>query len=539
MKTSGRCTRRLIATGALWVSLLLSACGGSGGLPDGTLSSDDSPPPVTGATYYLDANAGDDANDGSQAKPWRTFKKALASVRAGDLVLMNSGNYGTLVAGRTKDQNLNYGDWALPRDEFSDWVTFKAAPGQEPHVTKVDFGTLNTKAATANRLSVQLAFSVKGQCDVYIHLEGLVIEDGVNILGCRHITIKNSKIHRVGDLSGSVSNLDNKAGVSIMNGQYITLARNEITHTSIGIAAATYDLRVLRNEIHHNSHDGLRVWGGDNWLIEGNRIHDLDDGVDDEDATNLGINWNRHSDGIQIWTLKDVTNNVTIRGNLFYHIEAMGIMFQQSDIPDRRFANWTVENNIFGPVGGSLLHFGTTIDGQFTYRHNTILYAPQDAWTSIYPTNLATGAERRMTGQRYHVAWWPGCTGEAYIYNNIFADGSQAKVYSGLKSSFSGHNLYRLSTGRTLSRGEFVSATLPYPAINGNIQDDIEAHGIPGVPGPTSAAIDAGTRIGSDAATRLPTQLDLDFNSGVRDVRPDLGAFEVQGRTPPAEVFAR
>ncbi len=496
-------------------------------------------PPV-GTTYHLDAVNGSDEGDGSAGSPWKTFKKALFSVQSGDTVLLYTGDYGRLVAGRTKDENVIWGDFALPLAHFTDWVTFKPAPGQTPRATQIDFGTRNTTELTSNNLSVQLPFTVKGNVDLFIRIEGLIIEDGVKILGGKHIEIAKCTINRVGDLSGSVANLDNKLGVNISNGRYITIRDNDITHVSIGIGAASHDLALVGNRIHHISHDGIRVWGGENWLIEGNWIHNLDDGVRDPDLPRYaGVSWNRHADGIHIWTLTDATHNLTVRGNVFYHIESMGVMLNASTLTGRNYSNFVFENNVFGPTGGELFHGGAFIKDRFLFRHNTIVYAPNDQWVSIYPFDLDTGEPRVMTGQRYLLGW-PTCDGEGSVYNNLFADGSQAPVFTGSPRAFTGHNLYRLapSTGNALSRGDLVLAALPYDAIPGNVQDFMNATGkVIGQLTASNQAIDAGTGIGLDYVTALSARLETDCLGNPRDNRADIGAFEVQGRNPVPEVY--
>jgi len=47
---------------------------------------------ASGITYYVDAN-GNDANNGSQATPWKTIRHAADAVVAGDTVLINPGTY--------------------------------------------------------------------------------------------------------------------------------------------------------------------------------------------------------------------------------------------------------------------------------------------------------------------------------------------------------------------------------------------------------------------------------------------------------------
>jgi hypothetical protein len=528
-----------------------SSSGGIATIP-GTCGEPD-PSGAGGATYWLDAKTGQDDNDGTASHPWKTFKKALGSVHSRDTVLMNDGDYGVLIAGRTKDENLNYGasidDVAQPRDEFTDWVTFKAAPGQAPHATRLDLGTLNTDAfGGPNHLVVQLDYHVKGNADAYLRFEGITFDDGVEIRGSRHVQLVNCAIHRAGPLNGSVAAIDDNHGLFVLNGRYVTLRGNDITHCAIGLWAASYDLGVCGNEIHRNSHDGIRLLGGADVVIEGNRIHDLDDGVDDADDTRdpaiPGSSWNRHSDGMHIVEERwGTVSNLVVRRNLFYHLESMGIiLFDPQHADGSGYSNVVLENNVFGPTGGYLLHLGAPVDGRFLFRHNTVVQAPNDVWTSIYPTNTATGLPRSMAGRNYQFMW-PDCTGECSVYGNILASGndSMAMAWAGAApTSFTGHNLYAsLSSAATaLRRGERVWTRLPYESIAGNIDDHIAATGhLPGALTADSEAIDAGTRIGSDDATPLPDLLAADLLGTPRDLRPDLGAFEVAGRSPAAETY--
>lgn len=47
----------------------------------------------SGRTYYL-APWGDDANDGTNARPWRTFTRGLDTIRAEDTLIFRRGTYG-------------------------------------------------------------------------------------------------------------------------------------------------------------------------------------------------------------------------------------------------------------------------------------------------------------------------------------------------------------------------------------------------------------------------------------------------------------
>ena len=473
-----------------------------------------SPPPV-GHTYYLDAQGGSDASgDGSQAQPYRSVAKLWPQLAAGDLVLLASGNYPKFVAGKTWPSNSTDLGWnCTPVDVFPDWVTFRAAPGQAPHFAAIDLGTWNATPDTG-----AMPWSQVGNSDAYLRFDGFTVDDGVSIAGSRHVEVKNCVIHRLGDLTGSLDNMNNKPGVWVTNGRYITIEGNEISHVAIGVSAMTTDFILRGNEIHDNSHDGMRIYGGDNLLIEGNRFHDLDDGVDDSS----GLDWNMHVDGIQIFInnyapkMATDLNGLTIRGNVFYHLEAMGIMVNGTSPPTTNYRNFVFENNIMGPVGGNLLHWGSAIEG-FIFRHNTIVYTPNTTWTSLY---------RTLDGSKYNVSWWPDGNGKM-VYNNIFVDGKSSQPDPG-SSSFAlvANNLYKDAPWNTLERGSALITTLPYTA------GDWTATLLAG-----SQAIDGGTRLGADF-TPLSNQLDIDIDGTARDNRPDIGAYEVQGRNPPAETAA-
>jgi len=340
----------------------------------------------------------------------------------------------------------------------------------------------------------------------------------------------------------SISSIDGKVGVGISNGRYITIRGNDITQVAVGIGAASHDFAIIGNRIHHIAHDGIRVLGGDNWLIEGNWIHDVDDGFDDPAnyPPEIRWTWGRHADGIHIWTLIDATRNLTVRGNIIYHVECMGVMVNASTLTGKEYSNWVFENNVFGPTGGEeTIHGGAAVRDRFIFRHNTFVYAPEDRWTGLYPKDMVTG-EDRVVHSTTHKIMWPSCDGEGSVYNNLFADGSQARVYTGSPLAFSGHNLYRIApnSGNALSRGDAVLTALPYDAIPGNVQDYMDTTGkVIGQLTTQNQAVDAGTGIGLDYVTALPERLTIDFMEAARDARADIGAFEVPGRNPSPEVY--
>ena len=52
----------------------------------------DRPLPV-GPVLYVDAAKGNDANEGSKARPWKTLEKSLRGLKAGDTLCLRGGTY--------------------------------------------------------------------------------------------------------------------------------------------------------------------------------------------------------------------------------------------------------------------------------------------------------------------------------------------------------------------------------------------------------------------------------------------------------------
>ena len=99
----------------------------------------------------------------------------------------------------------------------------------------------------------------------------------------------------------------------------------------------------------------------------------VDDGFDDPAnyPADVRWTWGRHADGIHIWTLIDATRNLTVRGNIIYHVECMGVMVNASTLEGKEYSNWVFENNVFGPTGGEeTIHGGAAVRDRFIFRHN-------------------------------------------------------------------------------------------------------------------------------------------------------------------------
>ncbi|MEN9307269.1 MAG: hypothetical protein RL173_1201 [Fibrobacterota bacterium] len=458
---------------------------------------------IFASTYYADAINGKDSAAGSFALPVKTLAKAMTLVKSGDTVLLQSGNYGDFGFGRTGTDPKTSWAWRPIPEVFSDWVTIAAAPQAKAHLGNVSLGTWNHDTGWA------MSFAQKGNSDLRLRLERLNIDDGIRIEGSRHIEIKHNTIRLMGDTISIMG----RAGVTVLNGQFVSIDSNEITHCGLGIQGMTRDFVVRGNEIHHNSHDGISILGGENWLVEGNRIHDLDDGANDDDQKSGAKPWNMHVDGIHMYMVnggnaKYATDskNFTFRNNIFYHLEAMGVMINANNAGGE-YRDFTWENNIWGPVGGIGFHLGADFEGKFVFRNNTFASAPNDVWTSIFG--------RVMNEHSYSLALWAKPSGSTAIYefyNNIFAQQVTIPPYD-----YVAKNIHFTGKDAKMDRDQIQVKDLPYATISGSIVDYVESGRILGAPVRKGPAVDSGVSRSPlrDDAYGLP-----------RDASVDIGAVE-------------
>jgi chitodextrinase len=204
----------------------------------------------------------------------------------------------------------------------------------------------------------------------------------------------------------------------------------------------------------------------------------------------------------------DLNNNIYLRGNRMFHHETMILMAQGN-----ASRNWVLENNVFGPSGGFMIHYKLPIKG-FIFRHNTVCYVPGDSFQGLYRTLSMTSYALGLP--TYYES------SNVQIYNNIIAGpmGSSefnlAKYYTEVFEK----NLYYQRTNTTADIGNSPIVENFHPLKNPAAFD--------GRLVPQSAAIKAGS-------THDPVAFDM---YGVpRGAAPTIGAVEyvdLSDSTPPA-----
>jgi parallel beta-helix repeat protein len=231
---------------------------------------------------FVDAEHGDDRNDGSKEKPWKTLDKASLAKpkKKGTVILFRGGTY----AGTLNPQSNGL---------KTAWLTYRAYPGE-----KVEINGLN---------SIGPGINLRGKC--YIRIDGFDVTgfdgDGIAIdskYGQHHLVVANCRIHHV---AGS--------GIRIRYAQNIGIVKNLIYNTGeYGIADKDHSAHVLLsgNDISFPGIDCIYI-SSPHFTIDGNYLHD----------NSKPTNPNEHADGIQIfidlddYREKPFTTGIIIRNN--------------------------------------------------------------------------------------------------------------------------------------------------------------------------------------------------------------------------------
>ena len=441
------------------------------------------------ATYHVDAIAGNDVTgDGSAAAPLASLAKVRPLLEGGDTVVLYDGDYGSIEEVRSGVVDL-----------YDDWVTYRAAPGASPTIEHIYFGY--------NAGSYIGPQDQTGAYDVYLRFEGLHIKDGLASYGARHWALVDCRVERYGPWTGSVAAIE-KTAVFWRGGTDIRIEGCEITRTGTAIAGRGRDIDILGNHIHGGTHDGLRAMGFWNALVEGNVIHDFDDGVTDAEAS-----WSRRCDGIHIFVPGPETpgwqnHNVIFRNNIVYDCESQIVQFNNYGAVRNEMI--VFENNVFGPGNGPMFNNADPCD-TLIFRHNSVITTPGGR---VFNRWICNNYTLRISNESTDVE----------IYNNILGS---TDIKMGADVQAFDWNLIQIpgtpvGVGRSRAYGRFTLIG-DDPRFLAPADMDYRIAG-------DSPAINAGTR------RFAPDPLyGWDYEGLLRDARPDLGVQEFPGLTPEAE----
>jgi len=336
---------------------------------------------ATAATYYLDADNGNDSNPGTSELPWKTVAYAQEHVANGDTIYLRNGNYGEVSINRT----------GLNRTSWDDGVTYMAAPGENPVFDQLTIRGYENRYLTIKDIDI----TAPSDSDYYAVVD---IKDSsyVKIIDC--------------NITGRWDPPDNTSDYGIrINGDNfrvsdVLIDNCDIHHLYRGILL-THDLGsniIVRNCQVHKTHASQLDLQGDTTaevIIEYNHLYGRDK-----------ANTRAHGSGIAIRI-----SNLTVRGNIIHTYGGSGGIYFYSDGPDGGYENMLIENNLVYDKGGSVGRF-EYLKGNITVRNNTFIgtrheYDPGSDLERTYRYDLAA----KFTVYDEEIG-----ASDVSIYNNIF-----------------------------------------------------------------------------------------------------------------------
>ena len=306
--------------------------------------------PVRAVEFHVDPVAGDPANDGSAARPWRSLQEVIdagliatrswaslphgpdsvlaarhpdAPVKPGDTLWLRSGDYGEL---RIRD-HYNAG-----------FVTIAAAPGQIPRFRQIALQSCSHWVLNGLWVSPESGEGERPRALIHLQSHGFrgPIHD---------IVVQNCVLRSVEDSAGwSADDWNRLACHGIeADGARIAIRGNRLTNVNHGISVSATHALVEHNEVANFSGDGLRGLGSHS-VFQYNLVKNC-----------YAVNAN-HDDGFQSWSRgregvgTAAVEGIVLRGNTILNYEDAAQphrgTLQGIGCFDGMFVDWVIENNV-------------------------------------------------------------------------------------------------------------------------------------------------------------------------------------------------
>ena len=209
---------------------------------------------------------------------------AMAQAKAGDTILLASGNYGAFATG----------------NDYASTVTIKSADAGSP----ATFSSVSLNGATGITFDT-INFDYKYSAGDPTHVTPFSVRDSANI------AFKNSVFD--GDVASGLDAISNGyavgRGLAISGSNGVTVENCEMKTWLRGMVVGSSDnINIVDNNIHSIRSDGMDFAQVTKVLIEGNYIHDFRGAPGSQD----------HADFIQFWTTGTTkpSTDITIRNNI-------------------------------------------------------------------------------------------------------------------------------------------------------------------------------------------------------------------------------
>jgi hypothetical protein len=160
---------------------------------------------LSGPVYYVDP-AGNDAAGGGSGDPWRSLPASVAKLKAGDTLLVRTGDYSPVNAHLSGTSGA--------------WITIAAEPGNSPRIAGAN---TNELFLIADSQYVDLrGFELAGSPDDHSNTGGVAIDRS------HHVRVSNLKVHDVPS-----------GGISAVSSSHVQIERNTVWNTSFWSGYAT------------------------------------------------------------------------------------------------------------------------------------------------------------------------------------------------------------------------------------------------------------------------------------------------------------
>tara|TARA_R110002167_G_scaffold438_1_gene1934 strand:- start:1510 stop:3576 length:2067 start_codon:yes stop_codon:yes gene_type:complete len=458
------------------------------------------------ATYYIRSD-GSDSNTGTAdtaGGAWLTIEKAFTELigSGGHTINLGAGTFAWPAAvGRA-----NYPtDSGSPSNVFTDWVDFVGASNTTTIISGswILGGNAGEFYGTANI----------GSWDAYFRIIDCKTIDEVFVYGARYLEFNNCLCVIPSPWNGSSAAIDRQS-IFIRGGRYISIDASEFTDTSSAIAIACWDSEVTNNAIHDISHDGIRIVGSTELIVDSNQIYNLDDGADDI-AEPV---WSRHNDCIHVYMAANTSDarnvGVTISNNLMYNSADQALQFNNYKDGSFHNSDFTFFNNIFGQTRANTFNGAEQVDGFLFYNNTFILSQTSNSFTSSYRTVTCDNITFTVASD------WTGVE----IYNNLLAN-----------SPPSGHDRVANNVYQARDVADFGTTGGGKDSIFTVVDQFVDSDAFTGTPITAYVGKNLGTRLTRDGGAESNIPL-VDYHGTARDNRPDMGAYEFAGESPPAET---
>ncbi len=376
----------------------------------------------SGHTIYVSIT-GNDENDGTKEKPYRTLKKAAAEAKAGTIVYIREGIYHEQLIvehSGTKEKPILFkaynGEKAVISGE-----NLKQLEGDIPLVNIEDVNYVSISGLTIQDLTTEendstvMGIFVTGSSS-HIYLENNHIHDiktlandgnahGIAIYGTdkmKDINITNNTVEDLilgasesvvlnGNIDGftvkgNLVRKNNNIGIDLIgfegiaNDQNTDFVRNGHVKNNV-----VYEISSFGNPAYGEEYTagGIYIDGGKDIIVEENKVYDNDIGIEatsehaNQYAENISILhneiYNNHFTGIAVGGYDEErggTKNTVIAENLLYRNDSKGLEGGQL-LLQHDSKNIRIENNIFtaGPTRIFIANYFDTVQNN-TWKQN-------------------------------------------------------------------------------------------------------------------------------------------------------------------------